>query len=149
MKEYTYPACFFEREDGYYTVAFQHSLFAYTAKEKNLEEAMESAMEFLTIALDEFKKENKEPPKPEKLDMKKIAQGMELENNIKNSYVEDITIDYDYYMEDLNKSVNKSVTIPSTLDRKAKKYRLNFSKILREELKKEIKKKEKKMKKVR
>ena len=148
MKEYTYPACFFEKENGNYTVAFQHSLFAYTAEGENLEEVLEEAMEFLAIALDEFIKVNKEPPKPEKLNMKKIVQGLEFENDIKNSYIDDITIDYDYYNEYLKKSVNKSVTIPSTLDRKAKKYKLNFSKILRDELKKEIKKKEKAMRKV-
>ena len=148
MREYTYPACFFEMENGHYTIAFQHSLFAYTVKGKNLEETMERAMEFLAIALYEFIEANQEPPKPEKLNTKKVAQSLELEGNIKKSYVDDITIDYDYCKECLETSVNKSVTIPAKLDRKAKKYKMNFSKILRDELKKEIKKKEKKMKKV-
>lgn len=149
MSVYTYPACFFEEEDGGYTVIFQDSLFGVATQGKNIEEAMEMAMDCLALVLEDFIEEGKKPPKPEKMDMEKVMKDLGLENEDYKGFINYVSLDYDSYAkEHLQKSTKKTLTIPKSLDIKAKQLGLNFSQILREGLEKAIKKKEKEIKKV-
>lgn len=149
MSVYTYPACFFEEEDGGYTVIFQESLFGVATQGKNIEEAMEMAMDCLALVLEDFIEEGKKPPKPEKMDMEKVMKDLGLENEDYKGFINYVSLDYDSYAkEHLQKSTKKTLTIPKSLDIKAKQLGLNFSQILREGLEKAIKKKEKEIKKV-
>ena len=54
MAIYTYPACFFEEEDGGYSVVFQDSLFGTATQGDSIEEAMKMAVEVLALVLEEF-----------------------------------------------------------------------------------------------
>lgn len=149
MSVYTYPACFFEEENGGYTVIFQDSLFGAATQGDTLEEAMAMAMDCLALVLEEFIEEGKEAPKPEKLDMKKVMKGLGLEDEEYKGFINYVSVDYESYSkEHFQKSVKKTLSIPQLLDKKAKDFGLNFSQILRDALEKEIKKKEKEIKKV-
>ncbi len=149
MSVYTYPACFFEEENGGYTVIFQDSLYGAATQGKNIEEAMEMAMDCLALVLEDFIEEGKKPPKPEKMDMDKVMKGLGFEDETYKGFINYVSLDYDSYAkEHLQKSIKKTVSIPIGLDKKAKQLGLNFSQILREGLEKAIKKKEKQMKKV-
>ena len=149
MSVYTYPACFFEEENGGYTVIFQDSLFGAATQGDTLEEAMAMAMDCLALVLEDFIEEGKKPPKPEKMDMEKVIKDLGLENEDYKGFINYVSLDYDSYAkEHLQKSTKKTLTIPKSLDIKAKQLGLNFSQILREGLEKAIKKKEKEIKKV-
>lgn len=149
MSVYTYPACFFEEENGGYTVIFQDSLFGAATQGDTLEEAMAMAMDCLALVLEDFIEEGKKPPKPEKMDMEKVMKDLGLENEDYKGFINYVSLDYDSYAkEHLQKSTKKTLTIPKSLDIKAKQLGLNFSQILREGLEKAIKKKEKEIKKV-
>ena len=148
MAIYTYPACFFEEENGGFTVVFQDSLFGAATQGDTIEEAMKMAVELLALVLDDFIGEGKQPPKPEKLDMKTINKELGCDEEECKGFINYVSVDYESYAkEHFKKSVKKTVTIPRSLNKKAKQLGLNFSKILQDALNKEIKKKEKAMKK--
>ena len=145
MSVYTYPACFFEEEDGGYTVIFQDSLYGAATQGKNIGDSMKMAMDCLALVLDDFIEEGKKPPEPEELDMKKVMKGLGLEDEEYKGFINYVSVDYESYSkEHFRKSVKKTLSIPQLLDKKAKELGLNFSQILQEALEKEIKKKEKK-----
>lgn len=148
MKQYTYPAVFLENEKGGYKVVFQRSLNIKNVSGKTIEEAMEMAMDSLTLALQDYIENNKEVPKPEKKEMKKIISKEKTDNKNCKGFIDYVSIDYDFQIKELEKSKKKGVTIPASLNNRAKALKINFSRVLREELKKEIKKKEKEKKKV-
>ena len=149
MAIYTYPACFFEEKDGGYSVIFQDSLFGAATQGDSIEEAMKMAVELLALVLEEFIEVGKQPPKPEKLDMKKVNKELGGNEDECKGFINYVSVDYESYAkEHFQKSTKKTLTIPKRLDIKAKQLGLNFSQILREGLEKAIKKKEKQMKKV-
>ena len=147
MAVYTYPACFLEEPDGRYSVIFQRSLGGTTCG-NTIEEAMEKAMECMSLVIESYLNDGEQLPKPEEMNVDKIIKDLKLENQGFKGFINYVSIDYDSYAkENLEKSVKKTLTIPRSMDIRAKKLGLNFSKILQEGLAKAIKKKEKEIKK--
>ena len=149
MAVYTYPAIFLEEPEGGYSIMFQKSLIGGGTCGNTIEEGMEMAIEVLALALEGFIENGEELPKPEKLSVEEKIKELDLENQGYKGFINYVSVDYESYAkEHFQKSTKKTLSIPRSLDIKAKQLGLNFSQILREGLEKAIKKKEKEMKKV-
>lgn len=122
-----YPACFYEEEDGGYSVDIPDLLGCCTqgsTLEEALEMAQDAALGWILTAIED----NEEIPAPS--DIKDIE--LENENGFKNL----LLLDIDKYTEKYGtkKAVKKTLSIPEWLNVRAEKLGVNFSKVLQEAL---------------
>ncbi len=128
LKErYIYPAIF-NYDDDEISIVFPDLGVATSGTDEN--DAFLSARELLGITMLGIEEDNEVIPKPTKLQDIKLNKG------------EKITL-IDVYMPSLrkaniNKSVNRTVTLPAWLNAKALEYNINFSQLLQDAIKKEL-----------
>ena len=128
LKErYIYPAIF-NYDDNEISIVFPDLGVATSGTDED--DAFLSARELLGITMLGIEEDSEVIPKPTKL--------QDIELNIG----EKITL-IDVYMPSLrkaniNKSVNRTVTLPAWLNAKALEYNINFSQLLQDAIKKEL-----------
>ena len=128
LKErYIYPAIF-NYDDNEISIVFPDLGVATSGI--NEDDAFLSARELLGITMLGLEEDKEKIPTPSKL------QDIELNNNEKVTLI-------DAYMPSLrkaniNKSVNRTVTLPAWLNAKALEYNINFSQLLQDAIKKEL-----------
>ncbi|CUN14077.1 type II toxin-antitoxin system HicB family antitoxin [Blautia hydrogenotrophica] len=136
-----YPACFFQEENGGYSVVFPDLNYLATQGD-DFENAMEMAIECLAGYLHTCKMDGESVPSPSKLsdiDPNVIAKELDPEAPECESFVNMVSVDVaSYAKEHFEKSVKKTLTIPAWLNTAALEKNVNFSKILQEALKKEL-----------
>ena len=126
-----YPVCFYEEENGGYSIDVPDLLGCCTQAE-NLEEAIEMAEDaasgWITTAIED----GESIPAPSKIEDVRIQDG--------KGFVSLVLLDIDKYMKEKTskKSVKKTLTIPLWLNKRAEKIGVNFSQVLQEALLNEI-----------
>ena len=142
-----YPSIFSKEKEGY-SVHFPDLGGATCGSD--LKDAYYMATDYIGTVLMEDFLEKKELPKAteiEKIDIRayfetlydKDTEKKEIEEAVKNSYTTLVGLDLLKYVKETQKTtVRKNVTIPSWLNETAKRYNLNFSKVLQEALEKEL-----------
>lgn len=133
-----YPACFLKEETGY-SVIFP-DLSASTCG-NTLEEALAMSIDCMAGVLYDAKKSGETVPAPSPLSsvsMDAIAKDLEVPLQ-EGSFVNIVTVDVDEYARThFNRSVKKTLTIPSWLNQMAEEQGVNFSRILQNALKREL-----------
>lgn len=133
-----YPACFFKEEQGY-SVVFPDLDYLATCGE-TLEEALAMAVDGLAGYLYWCRKDNEPEPVPsamEDVDWTDIAR--ELGVNPEGAFVNMVTVDVtEYAKSHFEKSVKKTLTIPTWLNTMALKRNINFSQVLQEALQEKL-----------
>lgn len=133
-----YPACFFKESNGY-SVIFPDLNYLSTCGD-TLDEALKMAVDCLAGYLYTCKREGEEVPAPSPVsavDAGEVAKELEFSpgENPDDSFVNMITVDVDEYAKNhFEKSVKKTLSIPSWLNDIALKNGVNFSQILQETL---------------
>lgn len=129
-----YPACFYKEKEGGYSVIFP--VLGIATCGDTFEEAMTMAVDCLAGYLYEAKIDNEEipnPPKAEDIDIN--AEYDEYES----AFINFVTVDVDEYAKKhFEKSVKKTLTIPSWLNDLAIKEGINFSQVLQNALKEQL-----------
>ena len=135
-----YPACFFKEENGY-SVIFPDLNWLSTCGD-TLEESMEMAIDCLAGYLHTCQIEGESIPKPSKIsdiNPEAIAKELDSEFSFCETFVNIVSVDVaSYAKEHFEKSVKKTLTIPTWLNNAALEKGLNFSKVLQEALIKKI-----------
>lgn len=130
-----YPACFFKEQDGY-SVIFPDLNYLATCGD-SLDESFTMAVDCLAGYLYWLEKDGETAPAASPLnqiDPKQVAQ--ELEVSPSEMFVNIITVDVaEYAKRHFEKSIKKTLTIPSWLNDAALAQGLNFSQVLQEALK--------------
>lgn len=131
-----YPACFYKEDDGY-SVIFPDLNYLATQGD-SLEEAMEMAVDCLAGYLYSCKLEGEPVPSPSALadiDVVKVSKELSPDEPIGEAFVNIVSVDVaSYTKEHFNKSVRKTLTIPSWLNTVALEQGINFSQTLQEAL---------------
>lgn len=130
----TYPACFFKEDSGY-SVIFPDLNYLATCGE-TLEDALEMAVECLAGHLYTLNKDNQTAPKASSRDDIRLEQVAEtLEISPAQGFVNLISVDVQAYAKDhFEKSVKKTLTIPSWMNERATAMGINFSQVLQDAL---------------
>lgn len=124
-----YPACFYEENDGRYSVIFP-DLNHLATYGNDLNDAMNMAIECLASYLFELKISKEPAPKPS--DMKSIDIKAEYDE-YKSAFVNMVSVDVDdYAKKHFTKSVKKTLTIPAWMNDYVVENKLNCSAILQE-----------------
>ena len=123
MEKY-YPAVFLSESDGRYSVTFPDLPEAMTYGE-NFEDAMEMAEECLGLCLEGRREDNEKIPEP-------CFDGIETSKDEVLVAVKFDSLEFNKKYN--NKSLRKSVTIPSWLNDLAEKNNVNFSNVLQNAL---------------
>lgn len=124
-----YPACFYEEDDGRYSVIFPDLNHLATFGD-DLNDAMNMAVECLAAYLFELKLSKEAAPQPS--DMKSIDVNAEYDE-YKSSFINMVSVDVEEYAKKhFNKSVKKTLTIPAWMNDYAIENGLNCSAILQE-----------------
>lgn len=133
-----YPACFFKEKNGAYSVIFPDLNLATCGD--NLNQALDKSVELLADFLYQAKLDKDKIPTPSDIttiDMKKIAK--ELDSDDYDGFVNLVMVDVeDYAKKHFEKSVKKTLTIPSWLNTLAVENNINFSRTLQNALRKEL-----------
>ena len=131
-----YPACFYKDKDGY--TAIFPDLDNLGTCGKSLEEAIEMAVDCLAGYISIIKSDGETIPLPSNIadiDIKKVAEKLDLKFEKENSFVNIVSVDVDSYAkEKFNKKIRKSVSIPIWLNDLAIEHKVNLSKFLTEAL---------------
>ncbi|WP_337668959.1 type II toxin-antitoxin system HicB family antitoxin [Ruminococcus bicirculans (ex Wegman et al. 2014)] len=126
-----YPACFYKEKEGGYSVIFPVLGIATCGDDIN--QAMSMAVDCLAGYLYELKLIKEEVPAAP--DMDKIDIDAEY-NDYESAFVNMVTVDVDEYAKKhFEKSVKKTLTIPSWLNELAVANGINFSQVLQTALK--------------
>ena len=126
-----YPACFYKEKEGGYSVIFPVLGIATCGDDIN--KAMSMAVDCLAGYLYELKLSKEEVPVAP--DMDKIDIDAEY-NDYESAFVNMVTVDVDEYAKKhFEKSVKKTLTIPSWLNELAVANGINFSQVLQTALK--------------
>ena len=126
-----YPACFYKEKEGGYSVIFPVLGIATCGDDIN--QAMSMAVDCLAGYLYELKLRKEEVPAAP--DMDKIDIDAEY-NDYESAFVNMVTVDVDEYAKKhFEKSVKKTLTIPSWLNELAVANGINFSQVLQTALK--------------
>lgn len=128
MAEYVFPAIFTKEENGY-SIVFPDFDSCYTSAEK-LTEGMTMASDVLCLTLYGLEEEGRDIPKPSDISDLKVPEGSFA------TLVFCDTIEYRKFYD--NRSVKKTLTIPSWLNTMAERHNINFSTTLQTALKKEL-----------
>lgn len=135
-----YPACFYEEENGGYSVVFPDLNFLATQGETQ-EEAFAMAVDCLAGYLYGCQRDGEAVPPPSKLpsiDLAAVAS--ELGDEEAHGFVSMVSVDVaDYAKKHLEKAVKKTLTIPAWLNDAATAQGINFSRTLQDALKRELK----------
>lgn len=129
-----YPACFFKESNGY-SVVFPDLNWLSTCG-KTVSEAMSAAIDCLAGHIYMNQKLDEPIPLPSLLSDIKIDHiAMELNVPVDNAFVNMISVDVDLYAkEHFEKSVKKTLSIPSWLNKLAIEENINFSQTLQDAL---------------
>ena len=129
-----YPACFFKEETGI-SVIFPDLNYLSTCG-KTIEDAIIAAVDCLAGYIYMCNLESSPIPVASSIDsiqLKDIAQELNLE--YANAFVNMISVDVAAYAkEHFEKSVKKTLSIPSWLNKAALEHNINFSQVLQEAL---------------
>jgi predicted RNase H-like HicB family nuclease len=128
-----YPACFFKEESGY-SVIFPDLDLATCGE--NIDEAMAMAVDCLAGRLHWLKQDGEPIPKPSSMNaIDPAAISKELEIEPSEAFVNMVSVDVEAYAKaHFDKSVRKTLTIPSWLNTAASEMGINFSQTLQEAL---------------
>ncbi|CDE43795.1 putative uncharacterized protein [Clostridium sp. CAG:411] len=131
-----YPACFFKEENGY-SVVFPDLNWLATQGD-TLDEAMSMAVDCLAGYLYSCKKDGDVISAPSKLsdiDIEAIGKELDPGTPVDGSFVNMVSVDVEAYAKQhFEKSVKKTLTIPSWLNEEALALDINFSQTLQEAL---------------
>lgn len=131
-----YPACFFKEETGY-SVVFPDLNWLATQGD-TLDEAMSMAVDCLAGYLYSCKKDGDVISAPSKLsdiDIEAIGKELDPDTPVDGSFVNMVSVDVEAYAKQhFEKSVKKTLTIPSWLNEEALALGINFSQTLQEAL---------------
>lgn len=129
-----YPACFYKEKEGGYSVIFPVIDIATCGD--TLDEAMNMAVDCLAGYLYDAKISKKAAPQPPKMeDIDINAEYDEYES----AFVNMVTVDVEEYAKKhFEKSVKKTLTIPSWLNDLAIQEGINFSQVLQKALKEQL-----------
>ena len=129
-----YPACFYKEKEGNYSVIFP--VINQATCGNTLDEAMKMAVDCLAGYLYNAKLENLEIP--EAPSMESIDVDAEYDE-YESAFVNMVTVDVDEYAKKhFEKSVKKTLTIPSWLNDLAIENGVNFSQALQSALKNQL-----------
>ena len=122
-----YPAIFYYEKDGGYSVEVPDLLGCVTqgdTLEEAIEMAQDAAMGWILTTIED----DEEIPKPSQIEEIKVEN--------KKSFKTLLLLDIDKYSEKYGtkKSVKKTLTIPSWLNKRAERVGINFSQVLQESL---------------
>ena len=135
-----YPTCFFY-ENNSYSVVFP-DLNWLTTQGDTLQEAMEMAVDCLAGYLHTCKMDGDTIPKPSKIsdiNLEEIAKELDPESPVCESFVNMVSVDVaSYAKEHFEKSVKKTLTIPTWLNTAALEQNINFSQTLQDALKEKL-----------
>lgn len=131
-----YPACFFKEENGY-SVVFPDLNWLATQGD-TLDEAMSMAVDCLAGYLYSCKKDGDVISASSKLsdiDIEAIGKELDPGTPVDGSFVNMVSVDVEAYAKQhFEKSVKKTLTIPSWLNEEALALDINFSQTLQEAL---------------
>ena len=138
MKEYIYPAIFYQEEDGI-SVVFPDLNYLATCGD-NMQEAMEMAVDCLAGYLFTEKMDGKPLPEPTPVDQLDIHCEDDIdEERATPRFVNMVSVDVEAYAaKHFNKAVKKTLTIPQWLNEAALAKNINFSKVLQTALMREL-----------
>ncbi|MGN0574474.1 MAG: type II toxin-antitoxin system HicB family antitoxin [Ruminococcus sp.] len=130
-----YPACFYKEKEGGYSVIFPDLDHLSTCGD-TLENAIEMAVDCLAGYLYTAKQEGETVPEPS--DMSSIDVNEEY-NDYESAFVNMVAVDVaEYAKKHFEKSVKKTLTIPSWLNEIAVANNVNFSQVLQSALKEQL-----------
>lgn len=133
-----YPACFFKEENGY-SVIFPDLNHLATCGE-TLDEAFAMAVDCLAGYLYWLQNDGETAPLPsaiDKINPKNVIA--ELETEVVEAFVNIITVDVaEYAKTHFEKSVKKTLTIPTWLNTAALEQNIDFSQVLQDALKEKL-----------
>jgi len=133
-----YPACFLKEEAGY-SVIFPDLNHLATCG-ATLDEALVMAVDCLAGYLYDQRREGAALPRPSALqavDLEAVAEDLDVP--LKEGFVNVITVDVEEYARThFERSVKKTLTIPSWLNNAALEQGVNFSQVLQDALKAEL-----------
>ena len=129
-----YPACFFKDETGY-SVVFPDLNWLATSGSTEAE-AMNMAVDCLAGYLYSLRNDGEQAPVASAMgDVSLDAVAKELDADTNGSFVNMVSVDVaEYAKEHFEKSVRKTLTIPSWLNVAAQEKKINFSQTLQEAL---------------
>lgn len=126
---YIYPAIFEKAAEGGFIVRFPDLDGCWTEGETEAE-AYSNAQEALEMWLDVKLEDYEELPDPSKIDSLKVC---------KNCFASFVNVDLmGYRMRYDSRAVNKTVTLPSWLDKIGREHNINFSYLLQDAIKREL-----------
>ncbi len=129
MAKYIYPAIFHEEDTGGYFVNFP-DITGCSTQGTTLSEAVAMAEDALNLML--YTLEEKDLPINKPSDIRSLS----LEKNEFTTLISCDTLEYRKFFD--NKSVKKTLTIPSWLNTMSERAELNFSSVLQEALKSKL-----------
>lgn len=129
-----YPACFYKEKEGNYSVIFP--VINQATCGNTLDEAMKMAVDCLAGYLYNAKLENLEVPKAPSMESINVDEEYD---EYESAFVNMVTVDVDEYAKKhFEKSVKKTLTIPSWLNDLAIENGVNFSQALQSALKNQL-----------
>lgn len=130
-----YPACFYKEKEGGYSVIFPDLNHLATCGD-TLANAVEMAVDCLASYLYTAKKEKEDAPAPS--DISDIDVNAEYDE-YETAFINMVSVDVDEYAKKhFEKSVKKTLTIPSWLNDIAIENNINFSQVLQNALKEQL-----------
>lgn len=133
-----YPACFIKEEEGY-SVIFP-DLNDLATCGSTLDEAVTAAVDCLAGYIYWLQKEGEPIPTAsslEAIDIEKVSERLEVSSE--GAFTNLVTIDVSEYARNhFEKSVKKTLTIPSWLNAAALEQNINFSQTLQDALKQQL-----------
>ena len=131
--KYAYPAIFTKEDESGYSIYFpdfEGSGYGCFTQGDDVNDGVEMANDVLCLVLYNMEKDGK--PAPKVSNIKDMAVG-------NHEFVTMITCDTEDYKRFYeSRAVKKTLTIPSWLNSKAEKKRINFSQVLQEALKQQL-----------
>ncbi len=133
-----YPACFFKENNGY-SVVFPDLDYLATCGE-TLDEALTMAIDCLAGYLYDVPTEEYPTASPiGSVDIITVARELDENTNAVEGFVNLVTVDVKEYAKlHFEKSVKKTLTIPSWLNERAIAQGINFSQVLQEALREKL-----------
>lgn len=130
-----YPACFYKEKEGGYSVIFPDLNHLSTCGE-TLENALEMAVDCLAGYLYSAKQEGENVPAPSEMSCIDVEKEYD---EYESAFVNMVAVDVaEYAKKHFEKSVKKTLTIPSWLNEAAVANNVNFSQVLQSALKEQL-----------
>ncbi|MBE6845249.1 MAG: HicB family protein [Ruminococcus sp.] len=130
-----YPACFYKEKEGGYSVIFPDLNHLATCGD-TLANAVEMAVDCLALYLYSAKRDKEDIPAPS--DINDIDVNAEYDE-YETAFINMVSVDVEEYAKKhFEKSVKKTLTIPSWLNEIAVENNVNFSQVLQNALKEQL-----------